>query len=634
MSNWAAGVFAILVTAQANELQFKAGPGERFPTVDAALTAARAERKPGDSVRVIISGTNFLEKPIALTDADSGMILEGNGTLSGGRILKNPLKISSRLWEWDIPEVREGKWYFRELFVNGVRRQRARTPNSGYYRNLGRSSQDKPMKIRFKRGDIKKEWAADGDVEVVAYVAWADLHMQIRSVDEANSLATLSGNPAKSNQENNPQYYIENAPDGLDQPGEWYLNRRTGKLRYWPFPGDDINTSEVIAPVLEELVTVRGNPQTKKAAEKIVFRDLTFAHTGYKLATNGIADTQAAVAIRGDLLFEFAKDCRVEKCRFTHLAGYAIEAGRGAQQIKVQRCDISDIGAGGVRIGEGTPRAAAFDASHSNEVTECELRSLGRIFAAGVGVFIQLSGTNRVAHNHISDLYYTGISVGWSWGYHEAACRANLIEFNHIHDIGQSRLSDMGAVYTLGVQPGTIIRNNLIHDVNAFAYGGWGLYTDEGSSDILLENNMVYRCKSAGFHQHYGRRNIIRNNIFAFNGQGQMMRSREDPDTSFIFERNIVYFNSGELLGYNWSNNQFEIDKNVYFDTRTSNVTFKGATLRQWQARGHDTHSVIADPLFRDPKKLDFRLKENSPALKLGFKPIDLSTVGPRKAGQ
>src|SRR5207247_4078816 len=136
---------------------------------------------------------------------------------------------------------------------------------------------------------------------------------------------------------------------------------------------------------------------------------------------------------------------------------------------------------------------------------------------------------------------------------------------------------------TLGIQKGTILRNNLIHDVNSYSYGGWGLYTDEGSTDILMENNVVYRCKSAGFHQHYGRDNVLRNNILAFGKEHQLMRTREEEHVSFVFTNNTVCFDSGDLLGSNWSNDRFIIDSNVYFDARpgasAEGLKFKGLSF-------------------------------------------------------
>ena len=152
---------------------------------------------------------------------------------------------------------------------------------------------------------------------------------------------------------------------------------------------------------------------------------------------------------------------------------------------------------------------------------------------------------------------------------------------------------------------------------------------------MLIENNVVYRCKSAGFHQHYGRENTVRNNIFAFNQENQLMRTRAEPHVSFFFEHNIVYFDQGRLLGSDWTGDGFTMKGNVYFDTRSSEISFAGQSFAEWQSAGRDTGSVIADPLFVNAGNFDFRLLPGSPALKLGFQPIDLSSVGPRvPAGQ
>jgi hypothetical protein len=189
-------------------------------------------------------------------------------------------------------------------------------------------------------------------------------------------------------------------------------------------------------------------------------------------------------------------------------------------------------------------------------------------------------------------------------------------------------LSDMGGIYTLGPSPGTIIRNNLFHDIRAYNYGGWGIYNDEGSTGILVENNIVYNTTHGGYHQHYGKENIIRNNIFAFGKAAQVVRSREEDHLSFTFEHNLVYFSEGPLLGTTWSNGHFKLDNNCYYRTDGKPIDFAGSTFEQWQAKGQDAHSIVADPLFESASGGDFTLKPGSPAFRIGFKPIDTSHNG------
>ena len=221
--------------------------------------------------------------------------------------------------------------------------------------------------------------------------------------------------------------------------------------------------------------------------------------------------------------------------------------------------------------------------------------------------------------------------MGWVWGYGQSQAHHNEIAFNHVHHIGQGVLSDMGGIYTLGISPGTVIHDNHFHDVVSFSYGGWGLYTDEGSSGIVMKNNLVYRCSRASFHQHYGKENRIENNILALAGEQQLQRTRTEPHTSFFFERNLVYWdNDNPLLGSNWSDNNFRLDHNLYFRAGGKGVTFPaGLTLEQWrEQRNQDQHSIVADPGFVDPEKDDFRLKPDSPALRIGFQPFDVSQAG------
>jgi hypothetical protein len=189
----------------------------------------------------------------------------------------------------------------------------------------------------------------------------------------------------------------------------------------------------------------------------------------------------------------------------------------------------------------------------------------------------------------------------------------------------------MGGIYTLGKQPGTVIRNNLWHDIAGLRYGGWGIYFDEGTSDAVAENNLVYRTTHGGFHQHYGKDNIVRNNIFAFGRDCQIRRSRPEDHLSFSFEHNIVYWNQGELFEGDLNDNNFRFDSNLYFRTDGKPVTCAQWSWADWQKRGQDVHSLVADPLFAAPDRGDFKVRAGSPALGLGFKPFDLRDVGPRR---
>jgi parallel beta-helix repeat protein len=518
------------------------------------------------------------------------------------------------------------------MFVAGRRAQRARTPNTGYYRADGRFPQLKPFVLKFRGGDIRQDWAARGDVEVVTLSAWQDIRATIASVDPAAHTAQVNVNAPPEATRADARYWIENAPDGLDQPGEWRLDGPTKTVYYWPLSGEDLTQDEVIAPVLTQLVRLEGAEDNGKLVRDVAFRRLDFRGTDWTMGPQGYADRQAASDIPAAFDAQGAENITIENCSFSELGGYAISFGQACRRNRIAANEIFDTGAGGIRIGEplsGHQRAETAARNGENTITDNHLHNLGLIYPGAVGVLILQSSQNLVAHNHIHDLPYTAISVGWTWGYAPVGIHDNRIEYNHLHDIGKGMMSDMGGIYTLGIQPGTVLRNNLIHDVDDFLYGGWGIYLDEGTSNVLVENNVVYHCRSAGFNQHYGRDNVVRNNIFAFNREYQMTRSRPEPHLSFTFERNIVYFDSGHLLGTNW-NGGVKLDRNIYWDARGIPINPAGHSWSEWQQSGQDKESKIADPLFVNPANFNFALQPGSPARSLGIQPIDLSTVGPR----
>lgn len=598
-----------------------------------ARDAARAQRRSGKAGPITISiraGRYFLPETLTLGPEDSDTIWEAphgeHPIISGGRLISGWTKNDAgSAWTAHAPGP-----YFRQLFVNGRRAARARSPKYGFFRIDGESPQNRPFLLRYSGNDIKEEWANQDDVEVVAYLAWSDFRMPIVKVDADAHLATLGSSLDPSARETDARYFVENAPDALNMPGEWHLDRETQEVAYIPFPNENIEQAEVIAPALERLISLEGSPDPGQLVRNIVFRGLTFAHAEWSMDPKGYVDGQAGQRAPYAIQAAGTANLCVEKCTFAHSGGYGLFLGRGSKNNQVLASHFYDLGGGGIRIGEGSPSPGEAGQNYGNLIADNEIHDLGLVYTSAAGIWVLQSSRNQIVHNHIHDLYYTAISVGWTWGYDPNQCNHNIVAFNHLHSIGKDMLSDMGGIYTLGVQNGTIIRNNLIHDISSFTYGGWGIYPDEGSSFLLIEDNIVYNCKSAGFHQHYGRENMVRNNVFAFNREFQLMRTRAEPHISFTMERNIVYFDQGGLLGSDWAGKGFILRNNIYFDRRGPDISFDGKSFTDWKALDHDRGSIISDPLFVNSGNFDFRLQPKSPAIEKGFHQIDMTNVGPR----
>lgn len=341
---------------------------------------------------------------------------------------------------------------------------------------------------------------------------------------------------------------------------------------------------------------------------------------------------QAASQSGAAIMIEYANDIRFNNCEVSATGNNAIWFKTGCSNSSVKHCYLHDLGIGGLKLGDTRKPESKEDITHFIIADNNIIRSGGYEIPTGVGIIIFHASNNTISHNEIADFKYSGVSAGWVWGYTPSVAKRNKIIYNHIHHLGWGQLSDMGGVYTLGQSQGTIVANNVIHDIYSYGYGGWGLYTDEGSTGIIMENNLVYRCKSSAFHQHYGKDNLIKNNIFALNKLSELQATRIEDHLSFTFTNNIIYFNSGTLLGTdhggNWGKVNIITDRNIYWDTRTRNIMFDHLTFKEWQSLGKDRNSFIINPLFTDAENGNFSIKNLTSTRKIGFKPFDFYRAG------
>jgi len=617
-------------------------------TLEGARDRIRALKGDGDlgaPVEVLVRGGTYrLPRSFVLEPRDSGTeqapitYAARSGerpVFSGGRPVIGWREGDDGLWTAHMSAVAGGARYPRQLFVNGRRATRARIPNTGYLQLEGlinpydRSDERNRGAFRFRDGDLSADWRNPTDIEIVKMFSWSATRLPVAAIDEERDIVHFAGttgpDPRLFDWAGN-RYYVDNVFEGLDSPGEWYLDRPTGALHYMPRPGEEPATAGAFMPLVERLVEFAGDAEAGEIVSHITLRGLTFEHASWPMPETGWDERQAQASMQTAAIYaRGAEHCALEDVEVRHAGTHGVWFERGCRYNRIERCHIWDVGAGGVYIGATTEQP---EAGH-NVVGNCYIHHCTEVHDGAIGVWIGRSSYNEITHNDISDMDYTGVSVGWHWHYGPSSAHDNIIADNHIHHCGHRVLSDMGGIYTLGEAQGTVIRHNLFHDIWCYpAYShASGIYLDQGSTDLLIEDNIVYGCTDSGFIVHYGKDSIVRNNIFALAGKYGLSLGKPEEHRSFIFERNIVYCEHPYMAGRRVTENE-DVERNLYWCTTGEEPVFCGMTLAEWRAAGHDLESIVDDPGFRDPERGDFTLAEDSPALQIGFEPISMDGIG------
>ena len=663
-----------------------------FATLERARDAVRQEEKrgSGDFVVLIRGGTYRLQETVVFGLLDSGQqdtaityaAYPGETPVfSSGQIIDNwkPLTtVPTGLPKKAIGKVRVAAVTkpFRALFDGEGLLPRARSKGFIPLEGGGRNE------LHFPAGRLKN-WPNVEDVEIVVrpHHAWIINILPLKSVDERRQIArtsidaTYAMNPLHFLRQTE-SCWVENTLEELDEPGEWVLDTHEGKLYLWPR-----NDSPVLAPQLTELIRIEGDidmagPQDTPV-RNLCFRGLTFMHgERYRIAADDAGlqhdwdmhdKANALVRLRG------TENCTIEQCRFAHSGSGAIRVDLHGQNNSIAGNVIEHVGGTGVLLcgyGPGTK-----DVNRKNLVYNNHIHRTGRIYSHSPGIMIWQSGENRIANNLVHHTPYTGIIVsgcmthffgregrelGRTIRRHEIArlprqprledvrpylhTRDNVIEYNEIHH-AMEMLGDGNGIYIRGAGAGNVIRRNYIHHLVAPMKMQSAIRTDGGQRDTLIAENLIYKCTSQGIILKLNNR--CENNIVAeliAPPRGYYLAVREGPMTGATIKRNIFYSSSDDCTFIDElppgkgrttedrrgrklaASKQADTDYNIYFCA--SNRTLGTQMLMKQQRDGVDDHSLAVDPLFVDAANGDFRLKPESPALKMGFVPFDMSKVG------
>jgi hypothetical protein len=577
-------------------------PFATFERAKAAIREARAESLISrGSIEVFLrSGTYYLDKPLQINGEDSGDFnlsityrpyKKENVIISGGKIIRGWESVGNNLWKVNLPEVRDGKWYFRQLFANDKRKIRARSPNADdaepHFITSGPLSEYAPLLkewdfitrttlfynkaeafcgFAFKEEDIKL-WDDYKNAEVLTHHSWESSWQTIRKVDTEKNQVYFN-TPSWcyvgffGKESRHLRYRIENVRSALDKPGEWYLDKASGDLFYLAIPGENVKAMTFTAPVLEDLIVVTGSPN--QPVQNITFNGLSFQHNNYPMGiyvntihikgeggkplevldwpklikkqypnwpsefSPGYMEPQAAVYAGQMITIRDAKNIVLKNCQFSHTGNYGLYIANRTQNITVGGCHFFDMGAGGIKVGLPV------------KYVESEKLPIGDI-----------PSKNRITNNLIHDI---GLTIPGGVGIWLAQTADNVVTQNEIYNTPYSGIS-MGWTWS---KANTYTRNNLIaynniHHVLQTITDGGGIYTLGQLNGSILKENYIH--------------NIVRHPL-AVGGDSQGIFFDESSQGAIV-ERNVIT-EVKNSIGFNGTKKENMIWKENFLDPKSA----------------------------------------------------------------
>ncbi len=586
-------------------------------TLDAACRAAR-KHVSGEPGKVVVqAGQYFLDEPLSLTAADSGLTIEAapgaDVRFYGGKQITDWAKDGEKFYSVVLPGVKERQWDFRALVVNGRFCRRARLPENGFFKHLstfkvpwmsttGGGWKRKPTKeelntLKYRPEDLGS-WLDVNSAEVAVYHMWDESLVGLAAMDTESHVLTFS-NPSShpAGAFGVDKYVVWNLREGMTQPGQFYLDRTAGKLVYWLLPGEDMTKAEVFAPTIESIIRIAGTKESP--ARDIKIRGLKLSVTTTPLVAGGFG----AGKFEGAVSITNAENCRLIDLEISNVGGQGVKAsGNG---LRVERCHVHHTGACGVRC-SGTGCVVADNHIHD----------LGLTYPSAIA--LQGGGKDcLISHNEIHDCPYTAINCGGE---------RNYIVHNLIYH-AMKELHDGGGIYCFAGKE-LVLKGNFIRDIiDTGGYGASAYYLDERSENCLVEGNLSVGIARPS-HNHMAKSNTIRNNVFISNADARITFPKS---SNYVFESNVIYAR-GKILFEN-PDAITTLRNNVLFGAK-GKVQLK--KLKNYSQAGivafePDDENVLADPLLVEFDRGVVTFAGDSPVFKLGIKPIDVSDAGRRK---